>query len=119
MDKTGITNYKLAKKLGVSQTSISNWRSGERVPRKKLKENVLKLFGVTESDLKGDDFPKICLCDEQKEKPHAQSEGLSKDLQEIIELYDKASPQLRAAALAVLKSAESAQIIPGDGEEDE
>lgn len=51
-----------------------------------------------------------------KKKPTAISDdGLSPEAKELIRLYDLASPELRSAALAVLKSAEFANKAQGDG----
>ena len=56
-------------------------------------------LGVTTSDLLGE------------EKPAGNNaSGLSKEMIEIIELYDKASP---AAALGMLRAAEAARSAPG------
>ena len=55
-------------------------------------------LGVTTSDLLGE------------EKPAGNNaSGLSKEMIEIIELYDKASP----AALGMLRAAEAARSAPG------
>lgn len=100
MDKTGITNYRLAKEVGVSQTSVANWRSGDRFPRKGPKGKVLKLFGVTEGDINGDDFPEICLTsEEQKEKPPAQGEELSEKDVRLIEWFRSLPPEKQKAIL--------------------
>lgn len=37
---------------------------------------------------------------------------------ELIRLFESASPELQAAALAVLRSAESRSKVPGDGQSD-
>lgn len=104
MDKTGMTNYRLAKEVEVSQTSVANWRSGERVPRKGPKEKVLKLFGVTEGDIKGDDFPEIHFTgEEQKESPPHGGEPLDPVTRELIEFVETASDDERRAALEMVK----------------
>lgn len=124
MKTSNLSNYKLAKMIGVSQTSVANWREGGMEPRKKPKAAVLNLFGVTESDIAGDKLPTISYSDmgntgeKKKEKPHADGEGLRKEIQELIRLYDNASPAIQAAALAVLKSAGEGQTIPDVKEEE-
>lgn len=47
----GETNYRLAKTLGVHQTSIANWKSGEATPHPKHLVMLAEHFGVTVEDL--------------------------------------------------------------------
>lgn len=77
MEQAGITNYKLAKRLGISQTTVANWANGITEPRERRRSEVLDLFGVDEADLDMG-FPKIHYS-EEKEKPPAHSEELLKD----------------------------------------
>ena len=47
MARNGMTNKKMADKLGVSEKTISNWRSGNtEIPASKLLE-MSRMFGVT------------------------------------------------------------------------
>lgn len=43
----GETNYRLAKILGVHQTSIANWKSGEITPHPKHIKMLAEHFGIT------------------------------------------------------------------------
>lgn len=58
MNQAELTNYKIAKEIGVSQTTIANWLNGTSEPRPKRRAEVLRLFGVDEYDLE-EGFPKI------------------------------------------------------------
>lgn len=58
MEQADLTNYKLAKRIGVSQTTIANWASGTTEPRDRRRAEVLDLFGVDEHDLETG-FPDI------------------------------------------------------------
>lgn len=49
--KHGETNYRLAKAIGVTQTSVKNWRSGERLPHPKTREKIAAHYGVTVEEL--------------------------------------------------------------------
>lgn len=70
MTQAGLTNYKLAKRLDISQTTVANWLDGTTEPRSKKRKDVLALFGVTEQDLEAGQFEIIYSEDaEQKEKP--------------------------------------------------
>ncbi len=74
MSQAGITNYKLAKRIGVSQTTVANWANGITEPRERRREEVLKLFGVDESDLEIG-FPEIhYMPEDKKEKPAPEGE---------------------------------------------
>lgn len=59
-------------------------------------------LGVTTSELLGEEKP-----------ADSETSGLSKEMIEIIELYDKASPEMQAAALGMLRAAEAARSDPG------
>lgn len=76
MTQAGLTNYKLAKRLDISQTTVANWLDGTTEPRSKKRKDVLALFGVTEQDLEAGQFEIIYSEDaEQKEKPTLQTES--------------------------------------------
>lgn len=47
----GETNYRLAKAIGVSQTSIKNWRDGVRLPHPKHVRLIADHYGVSVDDL--------------------------------------------------------------------
>lgn len=67
--QTGVTNYKLAKEIGVSQTSVANWRDGITEPRKKPRAAALAFFGVSESDISGTEFPNVKIAAETEKAP--------------------------------------------------
>lgn len=48
----GETNYRLAKTLGVSETSIANWLSGRRKPLTIYIEKLAAHYGVSVEQLK-------------------------------------------------------------------
>lgn len=35
LQKNGVTSYKVAKEAGVTQTALSNWKSGRSTPQQK------------------------------------------------------------------------------------
>lgn len=47
----GETNYRLAKAIGVSQTSIKNWRDGVRIPHPKHRRLIADHYGVSVDEL--------------------------------------------------------------------
>ena len=46
----GETNYRLAKEIGVHQTSVQNWKNGIK-PHQKNVKLVADHYGVTEAEL--------------------------------------------------------------------
>ena len=54
-DKAGITDYKVAKKTGVSTSTLSNWKAGRYTPKADKIQKIATYFGVgIETLLEGD-----------------------------------------------------------------
>lgn len=107
-----------ALELGLKSGNIvSDWIAGRSKSYEGYLYQISALHNVSVEWLRGetdDPTPK-----EQKEKSTLVSEsGLSAEAMELVRLYDLASPELRAAALAVLKSAEAAGKVQGAGAKD-
>ena len=47
LQKHNITAYKVAKEAGVTQTALSNWKSGRSTPTTKTLKKIADYFGVT------------------------------------------------------------------------
>lgn len=47
LQKNGVTPYKVAKEAGVTQTALSNWKSGRSTPTTKTLQKIANYFGVT------------------------------------------------------------------------
>lgn len=47
LQKYGVTSYKVSKDTGVTQTSLSNWKSGRSTPNIKTLQKIADYFGVT------------------------------------------------------------------------
>lgn len=86
---------------GAGRSFISDIESGQSPTLKRVQKLAVYL-GVTTSELLGEEKP-----------AGGEASGLSEEMMEIIELYDKASPELQAAALGMLRAAEAARSIPG------
>ncbi len=54
-DAAGETNYRLAKELGVKQTSVQNWRTGKYKPLRVYLEKIAEHYGVTVEELQKED----------------------------------------------------------------
>lgn len=89
---------KIEKALGYGNGSISGWaKAKKRAPQDRV-EAVARFLGVTADDL-------------LSEKEKSPAGAGQRD--ELIRLFEAASPELQAAALAVLRSAEAPTNIPG------
>ena len=51
-EQQGESNYRLAKTLGVSQTTIANWRSGKSRPLPVYVHLLAEHYGISEEQLK-------------------------------------------------------------------
>lgn len=58
MQVRGVSNYKLAQDLNVSQSSIANWISGDIKPHRKTRIKIAEYFGTTVEKMDGDCFSK-------------------------------------------------------------
>ena len=59
LQKHGGTPYKVAKEAGVTQTALSNWKSGRSTPSSKTLQKIADYFGITVDYLMtGKDNPK-------------------------------------------------------------
>lgn len=47
IQKYGITAYKVSKEAGVTQTALSNWKSGRSIPSTQTLQKIADYFGVT------------------------------------------------------------------------
>lgn len=82
--------------VGKSKNVVTNWEKGTNKPDVEVIAKLCELFHVEPNDL----FGWI------EEKPTVVNDRQS----EIIKLYDAASPELQAAALAMLEAAEAARL---------
>lgn len=92
----GKTPNGVAKELNFASSSVTQWKHGS-TPRPVALQKIAEYFGVSVSYLIGE-------TDAKKTAPGV-GDGLEEEIREIIQLLNEASPELRAAALAVLKSA--------------
>lgn len=103
----GKSLFSLEQECGLGNGTINKWdRNSPSVAKVHAVANAL---GV----------PVSYLIDEQEKKPTPDDgDGLSAEQLELVRLFESASPALRAAALAVLKSGEGQDKAPGDARVD-
>ena len=79
LQKKGVSSYKVAKEAGVTQTALSNWKSGRSTPTVKTLQKIADYFGVTIDYLMtGDDSPEQGLTAKD-------NRDIAKDLDNIME----------------------------------
>lgn len=47
LHKYGVTPYKISKETGISQTTLSNWKSGRSLPKVESMQKIADFFGVS------------------------------------------------------------------------
>jgi transcriptional regulator with XRE-family HTH domain len=82
MESRGKNQKELAEIVGVSAPTMNDWLKAKKFPRIDKIEILANYFGIMKSDL----------IEDKKEKPTAQSDRLSKEMQELIECI-KALPE--------------------------
>ena len=110
MESRSITSYRLAKDLPCSKSSVTNWLNGN-VPITSTLIRLAQYFNIPLSYLTGDtddptDRSKTHwgeVIELYKKRPGVLSDT---EYDEIVDAFVSASPELRAAAIAVLKSGE-------------
>jgi len=90
--------------VGVSESAISQYETGKREADF---ETLLKIGEVLDCSI---DY--LLRGGESKKSPSPIGDGLTAEQVQLIRLFETASPALRAAALAVLRSAEDQSKDP-------
>ena len=99
------TQKELMSFLGLGKTAFTGWKSGANNSYLKHIGKIAEFFNVSTDYLLG-----------KENSPLSKESGLSAEQREIINLFDSAPPELQAAALAVLKSAEVSHKLLDDAE---
>lgn len=73
-EKENLTNYRLAKLFGCSQSSLINWLDNGVVPHPKTRQKIADHFGITLAELDGDELP-ILPPQGAKKAPATEGEG--------------------------------------------
>ena len=89
--KKGKSPAVIAEELGFSNSATTCWKNGS-LPRMSSRKKIADYFGITVEELMG------------KKKEPAGMGGLDKQMQEIVELLNKATPEQRNAVETLLRS---------------
>lgn len=97
----GIKPTPACRDAGVGSSFINSIERGQ-TPSVGAVQRLAEYLGVTTSELLGEKIP-----------ADGEVGGLSEEMMEIVNLYDSATPELQAAALAMLRAAEATRSAPG------
>ncbi len=93
MDINGKSRKDVSEAIGVSYYTFTDWVKGKKYPRMDKVEKLASYFGILKSDLI-----------EEKEKPTAQDDELSIELEELIDCIKKLPEDKIQMLLQVAKS---------------
>ena len=82
-EKENLTNYRLAKLFGCSQSSLINWLDNGVVPHPKTRQKIPDHFGITLAELDGDELP-ILPPQGAKKAPATEGEGVDDKIVQFI-----------------------------------
>lgn len=99
MQKLEISNYKLAKEVGCSQSSIKNWLDGDNLPHTKTRIRIAQHFGLTLEELDGEELPIISGKSIKKDPAVSEVVVLSEKDVKFIKWFRSLSPEKQKAIL--------------------
>ena len=105
IEKSKSTQKEIAASLGLSQQRFNYYATGQREPDAATLCSIADYFGVSVDYLLGRE-------NEKKPTP-VSGDGLSEEQKLWSTAWDQASPELRRAAMAVLRSGEPSPEAPG------
>lgn len=103
-EKKNLTNYRLAKIFGCSQSSLINWLDNGVVPHPKTRQKIADHFGITLAELDGDELP-VLPPQGAKKAPAAEGEGLSAAKKALLVAIDDLSDAQCEKLLPIVLSA--------------
>lgn len=90
-EKENLTNYRLAKLFGCSQSSLINWLDNGVVPHPKTRQKIADHFGITLAELDGDELPVLPEKCAKESALDPKTEGVSPTVQELFDFIDTAT----------------------------
>lgn len=123
----GLTLHEVSSRCNIAEAKIQKYESGQVVPNAEVMDRIASALEVPVAALMGYVFTGKengkdiyepsrdtidVVIDEKKPTPVSE-DGLSAEQLELVRLFESAPPALRAAALAVLRSAEGQDKVPG------
>ena len=93
--KAGKTPSAAAKEIGISKSTVTNWKTRGTYPTDVTLTMIANYFGCDVAELMAE------------EKEPAPMDGLTEEEARFLEKLRKASPEIQQAVMAVLRSAEN------------
>ena len=101
-EKENLTNYRLAKLFGCSQSSLINWLDNGVVPHPKTRQKIADHFGITLAELDGDELPALPKQGAEKETAVLKDDGLNYTDSELLQAYHVADARTKEAIRTLL-----------------
>lgn len=108
-EKENLTNYRLAKLFGCSQSSLINWLDNGVVPHPKTRQKIADHFGITLAELDGDELPVLPEKGAKKSALDPKTEGVD---DKIVQFIRSASAEELAEILRYIDFLESKRQKP-------
>lgn len=97
LEEKSVTPYRVAKEIGVSQTTIKNWVTGYTAPKERHIKALADYFGITTDELLG----------KEKQPTDGELSGVRKDL---MDFADTLTDEKIEKYLRLMKTLESEDI---------
>lgn len=97
LEEKSVTPYRVAKEIGVSQTTIKNWVTGYTAPKERHIKALADYFGITTDELLG----------KEKQPTEGELSGIRKDL---MAFADTLTDEKIEKYLRLMKTLESEDI---------
>ena len=116
LQKRGVTPYKVSKETGVTQTSLSNWKSGRKKPSAKTLQKMADYFGVTVGYLMGTEEEEPNATDKENNPIVLDDDALEllEELKERPEMRTLFSVSRKATKEDILKAVKIIEALKGD-----
>lgn len=101
-EKENLTNYRLAKLFGCSQSSLINWLDNGVVPHQKTRQKIADHFGITLAELDGDELPVLPEKGAEKETAAQKDDGQKYTDFELLQAYHVADDRTKEAIRTLL-----------------
>ena len=116
LQKRGVTPYKVSKETGVTQTSLSNWKSDRNTPSAKTLQKLADYFGVTVGYLMGTEEEEPNATDKENNPIVLDDDALEllEELKERPEMRTLFSVSRKATKEDILKAVKIIEALKGD-----
>lgn len=116
LQKHGVTPYKVSKEAGVTQTSLSNWKSGRSTPSVKTLQKIADYFGVSIGYLTGTEEAEPNAVDKENNPIVLDDEALEllEELKTRPEMRTLFSVSKKATKEDIMKAVKIIEALKGD-----